>query len=280
MRRRSLALFCLIGIVYSEPRNNYLRFQRGDQGPDEELSFSKPSGGSVSPGGPNVCRSRSRSHCCPGWKVKGFTGLCLTPVCNDNCGKNGKCVKPNICICEDGKISPRCSEEGLSETGGGCSSTCLNGGTCKNQKCLCRSGYAGEYCQEPVCKKKCKNGGRCIGPNRCACVYGYTGRYCEIDYRTGPCYRRIENDQCIGQLQGVVCTKQLCCATIGKAWGHPCERCPSKLDCNTGFLKNVHTGKCMDINECEAIPGRIIHSIISSKIDILISQLTSKKPHS
>jgi hypothetical protein len=22
-----------------------------------------------------------------------------------------------------------------------------------------------------------------------------------------------------------------------------------------GFLKNVHTGKCMDINECEAIPG-------------------------
>ena len=41
----------------------------------------------------------------------------------------------------------------------------------------------------------------------------------------------------------------------GVAWGHPCERCPSRLDCQPGFLKNVHTGKCMDIDECEAIPG-------------------------
>ena len=41
----------------------------------------------------------------------------------------------------------------------------------------------------------------------------------------------------------------------GKAWGHPCEKC-GKLDCSIGFLKNVHTGKCMDIDECEAIPGK------------------------
>ena len=62
---------------------------------------------------------------------------------------------------------------------------------------------------------------------------------------------------CSSQLDGVVCTKQLCCATIGVAWGHPCEKCPDELVCNqSGFLKNVHTGKCMDINECEAIPGK------------------------
>ena len=61
---------------------------------------------------------------------------------------------------------------------------------------------------------------------------------------------------CSSQLEGVVCTKQLCCATIGVAWGHPCEKCPDELVCDqSGFLKNVHTGKCMDINECEAIPG-------------------------
>ena len=42
---------------------------------------------------------------------------------------------------------------------------------------------------------------------------------------------------------------------LGVAWGHPCERCPARLDCQQGFLKNVHTGKCMDIDECEAIPG-------------------------
>ena len=253
----------LLSQVQSEPRQNYYGFQRGDQGPDVEVSYPAGSGGradteDLAPvaGGPNVCRSRSRSHCCPGWKVKGFTGLCLTPVCNNDCGQNGKCVKPNICICQDGKISSRCSEDG-SKVGpeGGCSSTCLNGGTCRQDSCVCRPGYAGEFCQEPVCRKKCSNGGRCIGPNRCACVYGFTGRHCEIDYRTGPCYRKAEDGQCSQQLQGVVCTRQLCCATIGRAWGHPCEKCPAKLECRSGFLKNVHTGKCMDIDECEAIPG-------------------------
>ncbi len=86
--------------------------------------------------------------------------------------------------------------------------------------------------------------------------------------RTGPCYRRIENDMCTGQLEGVVCTKQLCCATIGKAWGHPCESCPSNLACQPGFLKNFHTGKCMDINECEAIPGKLLKIELISLVQV------------
>lgn len=65
------------------------------------------------------------------------------------------------------------------------------------------------------------------------------------DYRTGPCFTKVQHDMCQGQLPGVVCTKQLCCATIGKAWGHPCEHCPSRLDCNKGFLKNIHSGDCV-----------------------------------
>ena len=77
-------------------------------------------------------------------------------------------------------------------------------------------------------------------------------------YRTGPCFRRAGPGTCSGQLEGVVCTKQLCCATIGKAWGHPCEKCPQNLSCQLGFIRNVHTGRCMDINECEAIPGLCI----------------------
>ena len=44
---------------------------------------------------------------------------------------------------------------------------------------------------------------------------------------------------------------------LGKAWGHPCERCPDQLTCPDGFLKNVHTGDCSDIDECDAIPGNI-----------------------
>ena len=83
---------------------------------------------------------------------------------------------------------------------------------------------------------------------------------------------------CSSQLEGVVCTKQLCCATIGVAWGHPCEKCPDELVCDQpGFLKNVHTGKCMDINECEAIPGNEnYHKYYRFVSDYLLYLLTKK----
>ncbi|KAJ8984412.1 hypothetical protein NQ317_001021 [Molorchus minor] len=96
-----------------------------------------------------------------------------------------------------------------------------------------------------ICLDPCKNGGRCIGPDRCACVYGFSGNHCEIDYRTGPCYTGHRGALCVNQLEGVVCTKILCCATVGKAWGHPCEHCPSRLECDTGYLKNIKTGECV-----------------------------------
>ena len=163
----------------------------------------------------NINRSRESTFCCPGWTQRGLSGLCLIAVCgNNNCGPRGRCIKPNICLCEGGRVGPKCTDNdrgSVTVSAGSeassvttlCPSTCLNGGTCSDEgTCACRPGFAGEYCQEPVCKRECENGGRCIGPNRCACVYGYTGRYCEIDYRTGPCYRRlIDNDLCVGQLE-------------------------------------------------------------------------------
>lgn len=66
-----------------------------------------------------------------------------------------------------------------------------------------------------------------------------------LDYRTGPCYTAVRPGSCLGQLPGVVCTKNLCCATVGKAWGHPCEKCPSELDCGLGYLRNLHSGECI-----------------------------------
>uniref|UniRef100_A0A2I2YJL2 Fibrillin 2 n=1 Tax=Gorilla gorilla gorilla TaxID=9595 RepID=A0A2I2YJL2_GORGO len=168
--------------------------------------------------GPNVCGSRFHSYCCPGWKTLPGGNQCIV----------------------------------LQQ----CSVRCMNGGTCADDHCQCQKGYIGTYCGQPVCENGCQNGGRCIGPNRCACVYGFTGPQCERDYRTGPCFTQVNNQMCQGQLTGIVCTKTLCCATIGRAWGHPCEMCPAQPQpCRRGFIPNIRTGACQDVDECQAIPG-------------------------
>ncbi|KAF7241481.1 Fibrillin-1 [Varanus komodoensis] len=67
------------------------------------------------------------------------------------------------------------------------------------------------------------------------------------DYRTGPCFTLVTNQMCQGQLSGIVCTKTLCCATVGRAWGHPCEMCPAQPHpCRRGFIPNIRTGACQE----------------------------------
>ena len=104
-------------------------------------------------------RSRERKFFCPGWSQRGISGLCLVPICTRGCGNSGKCIKPNLCVCDGGKIGSRCGSSGGSGRGGltdddqdelgsgggigavedgGCRSTCLNGGTCKDGSCVCR----------------------------------------------------------------------------------------------------------------------------------------------
>lgn len=65
------------------------------------------------------------------------------------------------------------------------------------------------------------------------------------DYRTGPCFSQLVNKMCQGQVSGIVCTKTLCCATVGQAWGHSCEECPAQPQpCRRGFTPNSRTGAC------------------------------------
>ncbi|KAK6492730.1 fibrillin-2 [Huso huso] len=201
--------------------------------------------------GPNVCGSRFNSYCCPGWKTLPGGNQCIVPICRSSCG-DGFCSRPNMCTCSSGQISPNCGSKSIQQ----CNIRCMNGGSCAEDHCQCQKGYTGTYCGQPVCENGCQNGGRCIGPNRCACVYGFTGPQCERDYRTGPCFTQVSNQMCQGQLSGTVCTKTLCCATIGRAWGHPCEMCPAQPQpCRRGFIPNIRTGACQDVDECQAIPG-------------------------
>ncbi|KAF4803815.1 hypothetical protein TURU_012982 [Turdus rufiventris] len=239
---------------------------------------------------PNVCGSRFRSYCCPGWKTLPGGNQCIVPICRNSCG-DGFCSRPNMCTCASGQISPTCGTRPAQQ----CSISCRNGGTCVDEQCQCQKGFSGAHCEQPVCESGCQNGGRCVGPNRCACVYGFTGPQCQrgfvncemeiismvvkelktqtqekqeflfaipgwfiypIDYRTGPCFTQVNKQMCQGQLTGIVCTKSLCCATVGRAWGHPCEMCPAQPQpCRRGFIPNIRTGACQDVDECQAIPG-------------------------
>ncbi|XP_041363896.1 fibrillin-2-like [Gigantopelta aegis] len=94
-------------------------------------------------------------------------------------------------------------------------------------------------------------------PSLCLCSNKQIAPTCgDGDYRTGPCFTQISNNICRGQLTGVVCTKTLCCSTIGTAWGQPCEQCPTTTHpCRRGYIPNPQTNTCQDVNECSAIPG-------------------------
>lgn len=85
---------------------------------------------------------------------------------------------------------------------------------------------------------------RCIcADNKETCNVNWL--FAVADYRTGPCFASVNNQMCQGQLTGIVCTKTLCCATVGRAWGHPCEMCPAQPHpCRRGFIPNHRTGAC------------------------------------
>ncbi|KAJ8252437.1 hypothetical protein COCON_G00217490 [Conger conger] len=201
--------------------------------------------------GPNVCGSRFSAYCCPGWKTLPGGNQCIVPICRSSCG-DGFCSRPNLCTCPNGQTAPSCGSMSVQH----CSARCMNEGSCVDDRCQCQNGFSGANCGQPVCEMGCLNGGRCIAPNRCACTYGFTGGQCERDYRTGPCFASVSNQMCQGQLTGIVCTKALCCATVGKAWGHPCEICPTQpRPCRRGFIPNHRTGACQDVDECQAVPG-------------------------
>ncbi|XP_065808853.1 fibrillin-1 [Labrus bergylta] len=218
---------------------------------DSRASRAKRRGGSDVLRGPNVCGSRNNAYCCPGWKTLTGGNQCIVPICRSTCG-DGFCSRPNMCTCPNGQISSSCGSKSVQH----CNIRCMNGGSCAEDHCLCQKGYVGNHCGQPVCENGCQNGGRCVAPNRCVCTYGFTGAQCERDYRTGPCFASVNNQMCQGQLTGIVCTKTLCCATVGRAWGHPCEMCPAQPQpCRRGFIPNHRTGACQDVDECQAIPG-------------------------
>ncbi|XP_059048005.1 von Willebrand factor C and EGF domain-containing protein-like [Achroia grisella] len=67
--------------------------------------------------GPNVCRTRNGTHCCPGWTSRPNSLLCVVPLCRPDCGSPGgspgACIGPNMCRCPGGVEAPSCNPNGL-----------------------------------------------------------------------------------------------------------------------------------------------------------------------
>lgn len=94
------------------------------------------------------------------------------------------------------------------------------------------------------------------------------------DYRTGPCFTQVNNQMCQGQLTGIVCTKTLCCATIGRAWGHPCEMCPAQPHpCRRGFIPNIRTGACQGKPRADGVINGFILFVLESHSPVKLERM-------
>lgn len=78
-----------------------------------------------------------------------YTSCCVT-ICTDgrpgSRSDGGSSSSGNNGLVTPGGSSS--SSGGGSGGGAACQITCLNGGTCINNKCICRAGYQGDYCGE------------------------------------------------------------------------------------------------------------------------------------
>lgn len=97
------------------------------------------------------------------------------------------------------------------------------------------------------------------------------------DYRTGPCFTVVSNQMCQGQLSGIVCTKTLCCATVGRAWGHPCEMCPAQPHpCRRGFIPNIRTGACQGKSLADGVINGFILFALESHSPVKLERMEKR----
>ncbi|XP_072046585.1 uncharacterized protein [Amphiura filiformis] len=74
---------------------------------------------------------------------------------------------------------------------------------------------------------------------------------------SGLCFTFESSGVCSVEIPGFYTSKELCCTTVGQGWGteESCEPCSDHGPCDRGYMFVKLTRSCVDINECELMPG-------------------------
>ncbi|XP_065176911.1 fibropellin-1-like isoform X18 [Sycon ciliatum] len=178
----------------------------------------------------------SRSE--PGVPEIGYVPFYPAVCCSRSCLNGGTCIGYNRCRCRSGYSGQYCQTKV-------CAPACRNGGTCSNGKCNCRTGYTGSYCQTRTCSPACRNGGTCTAYGTCNCKSGYTGTYCQIRSCSPSC------------ANGGKCVSGKCRCTYGYG-GSYCQTKVCRPSCQYGQV--CISGRCqcprfLD-RQVRGLPGR------------------------
>ncbi|EGW02701.1 Latent-transforming growth factor beta-binding protein 1 [Cricetulus griseus] len=143
-------------------------------------------------------------------------------------------AKTQLGRCFQETIGSQCGKAlpGLSKQEDCCGTVGTSWGFNKCQKCP-KKPYINECQLQGVCPNgECLN---TMGSYRCSCKMGFgpdpTFSSCVPDppvvsEEKGPCYRLVSPGRHCMHPLSVHLTKQICCCSVGKAWGPHCEKCP------------------------------------------------------
>ena len=132
------------------------------------------------------CTLEGKIVCRDGWQFNMCNGpmcayletketFCNVPICSEGCHpRTGYCDIPYECLCKDGYMGDNCTEPITM-------SSCKNGvSTYPDKHCNCEPGWEGDFCDEPQCLDGCSNRhGFCEMPDECLCRTGWQGNLCD-----------------------------------------------------------------------------------------------------